>query len=271
MIAGATSVAGTTTAPGLPAGYERFREGRAEVVALAAAAGPVREALRDAEGVHGADGTLYGYAQRHPRARAMAGRGTAWAVPLPDERTHVVVRRSRHGGLLAPVTGDRFVAPTRAPHELRTAVRLAEASVRTPQVVAFAVYPAGPLLRRSDVATREVMRGRDLAVSLLNPVDAAGRRALLGATAELLAALARAGARHPDLNCKNVLLAPGGAGVQAWVLDVDRVTFGRPGDPRIARANLERLARSARKWRDLYGAAIDEADLAWLAGAAAAT
>ena len=266
MTAGATSVAGTAAAPGLPADYERFRAGGADVVALSAAAAAVREALGDAP-----DGTLYGYAQRHPRARALAGRGTAWAVPLPDERTHVVVRRSRHGGLFAGLTGDRFLAPTRAPHELRTAVRLADAGVRTPQVVAFAVYPAGPLLRRSDVATREVMRGRDLAVALLNPTDAPGKHALLAATAKLLAALARAGARHPDLNCKNVLLAPGGSGVQAWVLDVDRVEFGRPGDPRIARANLERLCRSARKWRDVYGASVDETDLAWLAGAAAAS
>ena len=258
--------AGARTAPApstdLPAGYARFTVGDAEVVARADAADAVREALHE--------GTLYAYARSHPRARAFAGRGAAYAVPLPDARTHVVVRHSRHGGLLAPVTGDRFLAPTRAPHELRVAVRLAECGIRTPEVVAFATYPAGPLLRRSDVATREVPRGRDLAVALLNPGDDDAKRRMLEATAALLGALARCGARHPDLNLKNVLLAPGAdGGCEAWVLDVDRIAFERPGDERVARANFERLARSARKWRELYGVDVSDAELADLAVAAA--
>lgn len=245
-------------ADALPDGYARFRVGSSEVVALVAAAEAVREALHE--------GTLYEYAARHPRAREFTGRGVAYAVPLPDLVTQVVVRRSRHGGFLAPVTGDRFLAPTRAPRELRSAVRLAACGVRTPELVAYATYPAGPLLRRSDVATREVPRGKDLAVALLNPPPGDAKRELLRAAAALVAALGRCGARHPDLNLKNVLLAPGSAGrTEAWVLDVDRVTFGRAGDPAVTRANLERLTRSARKWRELYGAAISDAELAQLA------
>jgi hypothetical protein len=236
----------------------RFRVGSSEVVAIEAAADAVREALLE--------GTLYEYAARHPRAREFTGRGAAYAVPLPDLVTQVVVRRSRHGGFLAPVTGDRFLAPTRAPRELRSAVRLAACGVRTPELVAYATYPAGPLLRRSDVATREVPRGKDLAVALLNPPAGGAKQELLRAAAGLVAALGRCGARHPDLNLKNVLLAPGaGSRNEAWVLDVDRVTFGRAGDPAITRANLDRLTRSARKWRELYGAAISEAELAQLA------
>lgn len=245
-------------AGGLPDGYVHFRVGGGEVVALAAAEAAVREALHE--------GTLYEYAMRHPRAREFTGRGAAYAVPLPDLVTQVVVRRSRHGGLFAPMTGDRFLVPTRAPRELQSAVRLAACGVRTPEVVAYATYPAGPLLRRSDVATREVPRGKDLAVALLNPPAGDAKRALLRAVAALVAALGRCGARHPDLNLKNVLLAPGAGGrSEAWVLDVDRVTFGRPGDPAVTRANLDRLTRSARKWRALYGAAISDAELAGLA------
>jgi hypothetical protein len=45
------------------------------------------------------------------------------------------------------------------------------------------------------------------------------------------------------------------------VLDVDRVAFGQPGRPRIAIANFGRLVRSARKWRELYGAKVEEAEL----------
>ena len=242
----------------LPAGYARFRVGGTEVVAREAHADAVREALHE--------GTLYDYAASHPRAREFTGRGVAYAVPLPDLVTHVVVRRSRHGGLLAPVTGDRFLAPTRAPSELRNTVRLAEQGVRTPEMIAYATYPAGPLLRRSDVATREVPRGRDLALALLNPPPAEAKRAMLLAVATLVAALGRCGARHPDLNLKNVLLAPGADGAtEAWVLDVDRVVFGRAGSPAIMHANLDRLTRSARKWREQYGAAISDRELERLA------
>jgi len=113
-----------------------------------------------------------------------------------------------------------------------------------------------------------VPRSRDLAVSLLGPPDAGVKRAMLDATAALFAALTRAGARHPDLNLKNVLLTslPGG-GFTAYVLDVDRMAFGRASDPGTTAANLRRFERSARKWRELYGASIDDADLTWLAEA----
>lgn len=245
----------------LPAGYERFRAGEADVVVLSALGALVREAL--------GDGTLYAYAEAHPRARPMTGRGIAYAVPLPDAATQVVVRRARHGGLLAQLTGDRFLSP-RAPAELMTAVRLSAAKIRTPEVVAFATYPAGLLLRRSDVATREVPRSRDLAIALLGPPDADTKRGMLDATAELFAALTRAGARHPDLNLKNVLLtSAANGGFDAYVLDVDRIVFGPASDPRTTAANLRRFDRSARKWRELYGASIDDADLSWLAASVA--
>lgn len=248
--------------PAVPDGYESFTARGATVVARESLAPAVREAM--------ADGTLYEYAAEHPRARTLTGRGTVYAVPLVDTGESIVVRRSHRGGLLAPITGDRFVAATRAPAELRIALRLAGEGVPTPDVVAYAVYPAGPFLRRSDVATREIPRGRDLATALLNATDAE-KPAMLAATAALLAALARVGARHPDLNLKNVLLAPGPDGaLRAHVLDVDRMHFGEPGSAAIARDNLERLARSARKWRELYGARIDEADVAWLARAVVA-
>jgi Lipopolysaccharide kinase (Kdo/WaaP) family len=239
----------------VPPGYIRFRHHDADVVCLEAIADIVREAMQE--------GTLYAYAAQHPRARALTGRGVAYAVTLPDGNTSVVVRHSRHGGLLAPVTQDRFLPPTRAPHELAVSLRLATTGIPTPEVVAYAIHPAEPFLRRSDVVTREVPRSRDLAVALLGPVDDAARRAMLEATARLLRLLGDAGVRHPDLNLKNVLLAPAGDGgsYEAWLLDLDRVRFGRAGDAAIAEANFSRLARSARKWRDLYGAAIDEADL----------
>ena len=91
-----------------PAGYTRFVLSGADVVALGTCADAVRRAIGER--------SLYAYAATHPARRELRGRGAAYAVPLPDGQTRVVVRHSRHGGLLAPVTGDRFLPPTRAPH-----------------------------------------------------------------------------------------------------------------------------------------------------------
>jgi hypothetical protein len=247
--------------PPTPIGYTSFLESGALVVALASCADAVRRAVQE--------GPLYAYAAGHPGRRALRGRGTAYAVPLPDGVTRIVVRHSRHGGLLAPLTGDRFLAPTRAPDELRTAVRLVEGGVATPEVIAYATYPAGGVLVRSDVATREVVGGRDLGEVLAERRTHDELQSVLAAVAHLLRALERVGARHPDLNVANVLIvtAPDGSS-HAFVLDVDRVVFGRPADPSIGTANLQRLLRSARKQRARGAIAITDVDLAVLADAA---
>jgi hypothetical protein len=239
----------------------RLLASRADVVALAACADAVRQAI--------GGGSLHAYAAAHPERRDLRGRGVAYAVPLPDGATRVVVRHSRHGGLFAAVTGDRFLAPTRAPQELRTVLRLADAGVPTPELIAYATYPAGGPFRRSDVVTREVAGGRDLAAVLAAPGAATEVTSALEATATLLRALERAGARHPDLNVKNVLIETmAGGGYRALVLDVDRVRFGRPGDARVGAANLRRLLRSARKLRARGVIVVPDAELSRLAAAA---
>lgn len=239
---------------GVPDGYAQATIDGAHVVARREQLEAIQSALTS--------GTLYEYAARHSKASALAGRGVAYAVPLPGG-ARVVVRHNRHGGLLAPITGDRFLAPTRAPHELATALRLTRCGVPTPEIVAYVVYEAGPLLRRSDVASREVPDSADLA-AVLTAGTPHERRAALDATASLISQLSACGARHHDLNVKNVLLAPRGAPT-AYVLDVDRVEFGRPGDSRVTEGNLERFMRSARKWRALHGARVDESELARIA------
>lgn len=235
--------------------------GSTDVVALGACAEAVRRAVGER--------SLYDYAATHPGRRELRGRGVAYAVSLPDDETRVVVRHSRHGGLLAPVTGDRFLPPTRAPHELRTALRLAEAHVPTPEVIAYATYPAGAVFRRSDVATREVVGGTDLGDVLALADDGQARSAALRATGELLRTLEHAGARHPDLNVTNVLIvATDGGPARALVLDVDRVVFGERGDARIGAANVRRLLRSARKLRSNGRITVSDDELSRLASAA---
>jgi hypothetical protein len=238
-----------------PNGFVRVAVGRCVVVARTEHEPDARAML--------AEGTLFEVAARDVGARRLDGRGIAYAIALPVSGTHAVVRHNRHGGLLAPLTRDLFLAPTRAPHELQVSLRLAELGVRTPSVLMYGVQRAGVVFRRADFVTREVRGGRDLASYLMPAIAEPERAAAWHATRALVRALNAAGARHHDLNVKNVLLAPGpgGEGLEAWVLDVDRVVFGQRNAASVRVGNAARLLRSARKWRDERGAVLDESEL----------
>ena len=237
-------------------GYRQVSTGRCAVV--------VREDHADDAVALLQSGTLHEAASRDPSARALAGRGISYAIALPVSGVRAVVRHNRHGGLLARLTGDLFLPPTRAPYELFVSRQLQAAGVRTPDVLMIGVMPALGLLRRSDVVTREITGGRDLAAYMQPGESASARSAAWAAARALVAALNAAGARHHDLNVKNILLCPASDGLDAWVLDVDRVTLGTPGAAHVRRGNAARLRRSARKWRDQRGAELDESELAAL-------
>jgi 3-deoxy-D-manno-octulosonic acid kinase len=250
---------GRTAAVAAPEGYERFTVGDTIVVARQDASAGVREAL-------GVCRTLHAWASTLPGATAHQGRATAWGARLPRTEIDVVVRHAQHGGLLAPLTGDLFRMPSRAPWELTASRRLHEAGVPTPDLICYLVYPAGLGFCRADVATRRLPAGEDL--------PAAWRRAareerddMLDAVALLLRDLHRAGAHHPDLNAKNIYLtrADRADGWTAYVLDVDRVQFLAPGDALAGAGNAARLRRSLLKWRDKGGLVITDAQLALLA------
>jgi tRNA A-37 threonylcarbamoyl transferase component Bud32 len=241
----------------MPPGYERLLLGHAVAVVRSDLAASVRSALISADGTRA---TLIEYARAQQDARAFRGRGgaAAFAVRLPITGERVVVRHNRHGGLFAPLTGDLFLAPTRAPRELEASITLRARGVPTPEVVGYAAYPPGGFLQRSDVCTREIPNARDLGDLVLREKGDA-RFAGFAATATLVATLSRAGARHQDLNAKNILLAGDGA----YVLDVDRVVLDEPPAAALE-ANLARLTRSLRKWRDQLGAPITEPEIARL-------
>ncbi|MBA3579094.1 MAG: hypothetical protein H0W42_03820 [Gemmatimonadaceae bacterium] len=214
--------------------------GRARVTALEAAEDAIREALQQ--------GTLYEYAGRHPGRRQMKGRGDVFAAPLPGHDHAVVVRHAFRGGAPATVTRDLFFPPTRGLRELLVSQRLRAADVCTPEVVAYVTYPAGAILRRFDIATREIPNGADLFAWLAATDDEGARDVVLNAAAGAVASLVSVGAHHQDLNIRNVLVAPGpDGGLIGWILDVDRVRFHVPGSPTVRDANLARLRRSLRK------------------------
>jgi hypothetical protein len=242
-------------------GYERACVGRAELVALP-------ELVPALLGILARD-TLLAFASASADRRELTGRGMAYAVTIPGTATRGVVRHNRHGGLLAPVTGDLFLRPTRASEELAISERLLSAGIPTPRVLGYVVYDVAAVLARSDVITLELAPSADLGDALGLSTAEATRRAALEATASLVAALSGCGARHHDLNVKNVLLAGAPGAPHAYVLDVDRISFGNP--PREALLhNLARLRRSAQKRREHRAAGVTDAELAWLDELAAA-
>jgi hypothetical protein len=205
---------------------------------------------------------LYDYAARQPGAREFTGRATAYAIQLGD-CGRIVVRHAMRGGWLGKTGTDLFLPPTRGLRELVNSLRLRLAGVPTPEVVAIVTYRAGPLFRRSDVATREIESSHDLTVVLREMPEGADRDSCLVAVGVLLSKLAAAGAHHPDLNARNVLITwDAGVGALAHVLDVDRIRFNVAGDPMVARANADRLERSLRKLRETAQLNVSEAEIA---------
>ena len=237
-----------------PDSYIEFSVSGRRVVARPWAADAIRGAL--------AAGTLHDWAAAQAGRDVMHGRGACYGVTLPaPDAVPVVVRRNRHGGLLRYLTGEQFLPPTRAPLEMANAVKLAGAGVPTPEVIAYALYPAlGPFVR-CDVMTRRLPAGCDLPEAW-EAADGARRMAMLEAVATLLRKLTACNAWHPDLNLKNIYLSHSPVPT-AYLLDVDRVLFC-PGQE-VARRNFDRLARSARKWRDRWGLQFDEGALERLA------
>jgi len=231
-----------------PPGHVRITVGRCIAVVR-------REHEADARALLG-EGTPHEVAARELSARPLAGRGVAYEISLPVSGTRAVVRHNRHGGLLAPLTRDLFLAPTRAPRELAISLRLAAAGIPTPPVLLYAVESRALFLRRADVVTRAIAEARDLSTFMMPGEPAASRAYAWAAARSLVDALDAAGARHHDLNVKNILLARANGVLKPWLLDVDRVEFTSVTKARAG--NRARLLRSARKWQALRGGEFAE-------------
>jgi len=237
----------------IPKDYSRFRVGEAHVIAHESCVEWAKSVLPEQ--------TLYSWASQQPDLQDLGGRVPAYSVLLPGQERRVVVRHSHHGGLLGRLQGDLFFPPTRAPYELLVSHLLAGLGVRTPLVVAIAVYPVKRIFRRSDVVSLE-LPGRDLGKALRDHPDADVRRGWLDSIAALIRSLTTIGAWHPDLNVGNVLLVESGPSAwEAYVLDIDRLQFAPPSDPTVRDANLDRLERSIRKLRARFGVGFDDAEM----------
>jgi len=223
----------------------------------------VRPVLPWLRGTLAAGITLTQWAQAQPGAERRTGRGHVQVVgapaPGPDGRSRWAVRHYWRGGAVAaPLLRDRYLANGKPrPFQELDASHLARLrGIRTPAVVAGAVYPAG-VFYRADLVTELIPDGSDLAEILFGPEPASQERtrAALEAAGLLVRQLEEARIHHPDLNAKNVFLA-GSDGTDAHLLDLDgcRVLDARAIIP--AGPMRRRLERSLRKFEDRTGRAL---------------
>ena len=251
--------------PAEAAGYAVERERGALIVALPSVMATVLSHIRDR-------GTLYDAAAAIPGAESFAGRGAAYRIHLSGEDS--VVRHYRRGGAVARILHDEYLraGEPRPLRELHASIAARQRGVDTPEVLAAIVYLAGPLYR-ADLATRFVPHSRDLAdvtFSADPQWPAAKRVAAWGAAGRMLRTTFDAGVRHPDLNLRNILVAPetgnvpehGEHAVRALLIDLDRASVGTaPIHPRERGEMLDRLHRSRRKLEGRAGLATSAAEL----------
>jgi 3-deoxy-D-manno-octulosonic acid kinase len=174
------------------------------------------------------------------------GRAATALVVLPGGGPRVVVRRLRHGGLLGPLLGERYLDGGRATRELDVTARLRGLGAPVPEPVFALALRRGPLFTLALGTLYE--EGAVDALTFLASAPDEGR--VLRAAAAFGAAVRRfhdAGGRHADLHVKNLLLRETRAGADAIVIDLDRGAIGAAPLPARRARELGRLWRSLAK------------------------
>ena len=184
-----------------------------------------------------------------------AGRGRPVLLRLPDTAP-IVVKTMRHGGLLAILTGSRFLGSRRLTRTMAIIEHLIQRGVSTP-ICAFGRVRRHRWFRplcRLDLGTEELENSRDLLAVLHTRPAANVVSRLAYQLGEIVRAMHDAGVFHADLNLKNVLVGdPASAGLMLIDWEGSRV-MPRLSDADVI-ANLERLFRSAYK-HGLIGAVV---------------
>jgi 3-deoxy-D-manno-octulosonic acid kinase len=180
---------------------------------------------------------------------SVAGGREAHPVATLPNGARVVVRRYRRGGMMRWVNRVVYFGGNRAFDELRATERARAGGVRAPVVVAAIERPARLAGYRAWLATELIPGGQDFAAWLAEQGgDEPRRRAVLAEAGRQMAMMHAAGVAHPDVNLRNLLVAPGDGEPEVYLLDFDRADVTATPVPRTRRVrDLRRLARSARK------------------------
>lgn len=172
-----------------------------------------------------------------------SGRSRNVSIELPDRAESLELRPLHHGGILAPITGDRFSSLARPLHELRLSAELVGRGAPV-AVPAFVVGRRRAGFWRAAFASVRLPDARD-GVAYLDASPSP--RSLERAARAAGAAIRRfhdLGACHADLHIKNLLIQESPDQSQVTLIDLDRAKLvERVGEGRRIR-ELMRLRRS---------------------------
>jgi hypothetical protein len=158
----------------------------------------------------------------------------------------VLVKRLFHGGLLAEITGDRFLTSGRFRNHIACADFLTSRGIATPETLFVAWWRRHGLVR-GEIGVRYIAKAFDASHHLFERSGAlpADWRERVMAIATLTARLHTLGVDHGDLNLRNFLFMPSG---ETHILDLDKAIRRRaPLAAGARRRNVARLERSIRK------------------------
>lgn len=191
-----------------------------------------------------ADFILSGPGTRQPAAGK--GRGPVARFALGGIPS--VGKRALHGGLLGPLLGGLYMGSRRVLDQLRASVRLAQAGVPTPEILAVGSRRVAGFFRAQAIVAREIAGARNLHELAGESLSGARRREIVDRAAGVLRDMHDAGFDHADLNLANLVWGRGRAGETLFVVDLDRGRFRKvmSVDRRIR--SLARLVRSCEKW-----------------------
>ncbi len=182
--------------------------------------------------------------------RAESGRAPVALLELQGGPA-LLLRRLHHGGLLGPLLADRFWGTGRPRRELEVTAALHAAGAPVPRPgLVIARRHWGPL-RRCAVGTVFEAGCVDGLAFLESGPEPPRRLRAAAAAGDAVRRFHDAGASHPDLQIKNLLVREDDAATECLVIDLDRVTLRARLDPAERMAQLMRLYRSLRKRRVL--------------------
>jgi len=177
-----------------------------------------------------------------------AGSGRGPLARLTLAGIPAVGKRALHGGLLGPLLGGLYLGRRRALDQLRASVRLTQAGVPTPEILAVGSRRVAGIFHAQAIVSREIPGARNLHGLAGERLSAARRREILDRTACVLRDMHDAGFVHADLNLANLVWGGAPAGETLFVVDLERGRFARPIRAGSRIRALARLVRSCEKW-----------------------
>jgi len=177
---------------------------------------------------------------------ASVGRTHTTVLDLADAHQRIHLRRFRHGGWLAPLSGGRLAGLERPLAELEVAALLSARGLPVARPALVIARRHGLFWEAAVGSMHEEACLDGLAFLMASPDP----RRLIRAARAAGAAIRRlhdAGAEHADLHIKNLLIREQDERADVIVIDLDRARIHPAVSPRRRFEELMRLQRSLRK------------------------